>query len=49
VPLLVGRAKLWLALHFEVLSKGESSGPATVLRLIENAEMSTLPKRLFEA
>lgn len=28
------------ALHFEVLNKSESSGPATVLRLIENAEMS---------
>jgi len=35
------QGKVMAALHFEVLSKGESSGPATVLRLIENAEMST--------
>jgi hypothetical protein len=34
------QGKVMAALHFEVLNKSESSGPATVLRLIENAEMS---------
>jgi formate-dependent phosphoribosylglycinamide formyltransferase (GAR transformylase) len=29
------------ALHFEVLNKAEHTGPATVVRLIENAEMSS--------
>ncbi|HEY2121217.1 MAG TPA: ATP-grasp domain-containing protein [Candidatus Acidoferrum sp.] len=31
--------KVLAGLHFEVLNKGISSGPASVLRLIENAEM----------
>ena len=38
--LVCWQGKVLAALHFEVLNKSESSGPATVLRLIENAEMS---------
>jgi Carbamoyl-phosphate synthase L chain, ATP binding domain len=33
-------------LHFEVLAKLDSSGPATVLRLLENAEMSAVTKKM---
>jgi hypothetical protein len=33
-------------LHFEVINKSVSSGPATVLRLIENAEMSIAAKKM---
>jgi glutathione synthase/RimK-type ligase-like ATP-grasp enzyme len=33
------KGKVLASLHFEVLNKGISSGPASVLRLIENAEM----------
>ena len=34
------------ALHFEVLNKVDSTGPATVLRLIENAEMSAATEKM---
>jgi hypothetical protein len=34
------------SLHFEVIHKEVSSGPATVLRLIENAEMSTAAEKM---
>lgn len=34
------------ALHFEVLNKQESAGPATVVRLIEQDEMSTATERM---
>lgn len=34
------------ALHFEVVNKGISSGPATVLRLIENPEMSSAAEKM---
>jgi acetyl/propionyl-CoA carboxylase alpha subunit len=33
-------------LHFEVLKKQDAGGPATVLRLIENAEMSTAAEKM---
>jgi hypothetical protein len=34
------------SLHFEVVNKGISSGPATVLRLIDNPEMSAAAERM---
>jgi len=34
------------SLHFEVLNKRSSAGPATVLRLIENAEMSGAAEKI---
>jgi hypothetical protein len=34
------------ALHFEVLNKADSTGPATVLRLIEDAEMSAATQKI---
>jgi len=34
------------ALHFEVLNKQNSSGPATVVRLIENAEMAAVAEKI---
>jgi Carbamoyl-phosphate synthase L chain, ATP binding domain len=34
------RGRVLASLHFEVVSKGTSSGPASVLRAIENPEMS---------
>lgn len=34
------------SLHFEVLSKHNSTGPATVLRLIENSDMSTAAEKM---
>lgn len=34
------------SLHFEVINKRSSEGPATVLRLIDNAEMSTAAERM---
>ncbi len=34
------------ALHFEVLNKKESSGPSTVLRLIENPEMHAAAEKI---
>jgi hypothetical protein len=36
------------SLHFEVIHKEVSSGPATVLRLIENAEMSTAAEKMAQ-
>jgi hypothetical protein len=33
-------------LHFEVLNKGNSTGPATVLRFIENVEMSVAVEKM---
>jgi hypothetical protein len=35
-------------LNFEVLSKRNSAGPATVLRVIENAEMSTAAEKIVQ-
>jgi ATP-grasp domain len=44
------KGEVLAALHFEVLNKGNASGPATVLRLIDNAEMhlaaQTMVRRL---
>jgi len=40
------RGEVLAALHFEVLNKGVSSGPATVLRLIENPEMSAAAEKM---
>ncbi len=40
------KGTLLAALHFEVLNKAESAGPATVLRLIEDAEMSAAAERM---
>jgi len=34
------------SLHFEVLKKGYSAGPATVLRLIEDVEMATAAEKM---
>jgi len=34
------------ALHFEVINKRNASGPATVVRLIENAEMSAAAEKM---
>jgi hypothetical protein len=34
------------SLHFEVLIKGYSAGPATVMRLIDNAEMSAAAEKM---
>jgi hypothetical protein len=34
------------SLHFEVINKNNSSGPATVLRLIENADMSAAAEKM---
>lgn len=34
------------SLHFDVLNKHDSTGPSTVLRLIENSEMSTAAERI---
>jgi hypothetical protein len=33
-------------LHFEVINKNDSSGPATVLRLIENADMAAAAEKI---
>lgn len=38
--------KVVAALHFEVIRKRSSSGPATVVRLIENAEMSAAAEKM---
>jgi hypothetical protein len=38
--------KLLAALHFEVVNKRSSSGPATVVRRIENAEMSATAEKM---
>jgi hypothetical protein len=40
------KGSLLASLHFEVLNKGESSGPATVLRLIQHAEMSAAAEKM---
>jgi hypothetical protein len=40
------KGQVLAALHFEVINKEVSSGPATVLRLIENAEMSSAAERM---
>jgi Carbamoyl-phosphate synthase L chain, ATP binding domain len=40
------KGEVLAALHFEVLNKGVSSGPATVLRRIENAEMSAAAEKM---
>src|SRR5207245_7141289 len=37
---------LLAGLHFEVLNKRSSAGPATVMRLIENAEMSGAAEKI---
>jgi hypothetical protein len=34
------------SLHFEVLNKHDSTGPSTVLRIIENTDMSTAAERI---
>jgi hypothetical protein len=34
------------SLHFEVVNKQNTSGPATVLRLVENADMSTATQKI---
>ena len=39
------QGKVLAAIHFEVVNKRSSSGPATVVRRIENAEMRLLPKK----
>ena len=41
------KGEILAALHFEVVKKGISSGPATVLRLIENSEMSSAAEKLI--
>jgi hypothetical protein len=38
--------KVLASLHFEVLNKQDSGGPSTVLRLIENSEMSATAEKL---
>jgi len=38
--------KVLAALHFEVVNKRSSSGPATVVRRIENAEMSAAAEKM---
>lgn len=40
------KGKVLAALHFEVLSKVDSTGHATVLRLIEDAEMSAATEKM---
>ena len=40
------KGEVLAGLHFEVIHKGVSSGPATVLRLIDNAEMSIAAERM---
>jgi hypothetical protein len=40
------KGEVLAGLHFEVIHKTASSGPATVLRLIENSEMSTAVERM---
>jgi carbamoyl-phosphate synthase L subunit-like protein len=40
------KGEVLAALHFEVVNKGVSSGPATVLRLIENTEMSSAAAKM---
>lgn len=40
------KGEVLASLHFEVLNKTVSSGPATVLRLIDNAEMSAAAEKM---
>jgi hypothetical protein len=40
------KGEVLAALHFEVINKGLSTGPASVLRLIENTEMSTAAEKM---
>jgi hypothetical protein len=40
------KGKVLAALHFEVVNKRSSSGPATVVRRIENAEMSAAAEKM---
>ena len=40
------KGEVLAALHFEVINKGVSAGPATVLRLIENKEMSLAAEKM---
>jgi hypothetical protein len=40
------KGEVLASLHFEVIHKGVASGPATVLRLIENAEMSAATEKM---
>jgi hypothetical protein len=40
------KGQVLASLHFEVLNKAESAGHATVVRLIENAEMSVATERI---
>jgi hypothetical protein len=40
------KGEVLASLHFEVINKTVSSGPATVLRLIENAEMSAAAEKM---
>ncbi|MGA8440693.1 MAG: ATP-grasp domain-containing protein [Candidatus Sulfotelmatobacter sp.] len=40
------QGKVLAALHFEVINKRSAAGPATVVRLIENAEMSSAADKM---
>lgn len=40
------QGKVLAALHFEVINKRSAAGPATVVRLISNADMSTAAEKL---
>lgn len=40
------KGEVLASLHFEVIHKGISSGPATVVRLIENTEMSSAAEKM---
>jgi hypothetical protein len=40
------KGEILASLHFEVIHKGVSSGPATVLRLIDNADMNIAAERM---
>jgi hypothetical protein len=40
------KGQVLAALHFEVINKEASSGPATVLRLVENSEMSSAAEKM---
>lgn len=42
------KGRVLAALHFEVLNKSRSEGPATVLRLIENAEISATSEKIVQ-
>lgn len=40
------RGEVLASLHFEVIKKRDSTGPSTVLRLIDNAEMATAVEKI---